>query len=153
MTIGDLQVVTASSPLAENPFTASGGTDLRGTIAMLIPIGWSDRGDRVLAREFEAVFGSSVASDYAVVWDRHQNQVVTLAPSFVDYTTAVVLGWSQHHQDRVLFSTTSLGEEKWYLWTVDRDGQTTSALDDQPTTSGQVINSIWTGPQSKVGNY
>ena len=158
---GQIQVLTTSSPLADGPFNQSGysdgfheptdslgDVDLRGTIAILIPVAWSANGEKILAREFEAVFGSSMASDYAVVWDRSLKRVSTLSPSHISCTTAVLLGWSQSYPDRVLFRAGTLGTEPWLLWTVDQRGETTVAPDDQPVVFGHTVISDWTGPQA-----
>lgn len=146
---GALQVLTASSPFADNPFIPSEATDHQGTIAIIIPVAWSERGDRVLAREFESLFGSDIASDYAVVWEQRHNQTYTLAPRQVDYSNAILLGWSRSAPDHVLFRAGHLGEEEWKLWAVDCQGQTRPAKeDDAPLVFGQLINNVWTGPQS-----
>lgn len=143
---GDLQAITPSSPLADNPFLDT-GVDLLGRISMVIPVSWSATGDRLLAREFESLFGSDLASDYAVIVDRKVNQIYTVAPTRIQYTNAVLLGWSQLHPDRVLFRAGMLGEEHWPHWTVDVHGQTTHAMGDCSLIYGQVLNSVWTGPQ------
>jgi len=145
---GDLQVITNSSPLVEPSLQSDDPTDLRGTIAILVPVAWSEQGDKILAREFEGVFGSSMASDCAIVWDRSIKRVNTFTPNRISYTTAVLLGWSQFHPDRVLFRAGSLGDEPWLLWTVDRSGQTDAAPDDRPLVFGQIVTSNWTGPQA-----
>lgn len=144
---GDLQIITTSSSLIEQ-FDRGTDSDYQlGTIAILIPVAWSEQGNRILAREFEGIFGSSMASDCAIVWDQSTNQVKTFAPNYITYTTAVLLGWSQSHPDRVLFRVGNLGEDQWQLWTVDSQGQTTAAPDDRPIIFGQSIISNWTGPQ------
>lgn len=150
LTTGDLQTITASSPFANNPFAPSDGSQQPGTIAILIPIAWSEESDRILAREFESIFGSDIASDFAVVWDRPSNRTYTLAPNHVQYSNAVLLGWSQSHPGQVLFRTGMIGNEDWSLYAVDVRGQTAHADDDRPITYGQVVNSIWSGPQAYV---
>lgn len=149
LTTGDLQTITASSPFADNPFVSQ-GSHQPGTIAILIPIAWSESSDRVLAREFESIFGSDIASDFAVVWDRPSNQTYTIAPTQVQYSNAVLLGWSQSHPDQVLFRAGMLGSENWPLYAVAVGGQTAYANDDQPVTYGQVVDSIWSGPQASA---
>lgn len=119
---------------------------------MVIPVSWSAAGDRLLAREFESLFGSDLASDYAVVVDRNLNQVYTVAPTTIQYTNAVLLGWSQFYPERVLFRAGMLGEDYWPEWTVSVHGQTTQAMDDRPLIYGQVLNSVWTGPQMQKHN-
>jgi hypothetical protein len=148
---GDLQTITASSPLADNPFTGNMFTPMEveaGAIAILIPVAWSETGDRILAREFESLFGSDIASDYAVVWDRHQNRTYTIAPTRVQYSNAVLLGWSQTHPGQVLFQAGNLGDTQNMLWAVDFSGQTVAAIEDQPVIFGRVVNNIWAGPQA-----
>lgn len=144
---GSLQTVTASSPLSDNPFMPRKQTDTTGTISILIPIAWSERSDRLLAREFESLFCSDIASDYAVIWDSKLNRISTLAPTQISYTNAVVLGWSQTYPQRVLFRAGNMGEPDWMNWAVDLSGQTNAADGDKPVVFGQVVNSIWTGPQ------
>ncbi|HEY9647330.1 MAG TPA: hypothetical protein V6C88_13215 [Chroococcidiopsis sp.] len=147
---GDLQTIVAESPFAENPFKSDPDPESGqiGTIAILIPIAWSETGDRILAREFESIFGTDIASDFAVIWDRRLNHIRTIAPAGIAYTNAVLLGWSQVHGDRVLFRTVNLGEEEWHQWAVDSSGQTLLALEDQPITFGQMVTNVWAGPQA-----
>jgi hypothetical protein len=145
---GDLQTIPAESPFADNPFIGNSEAKRPGTIAILIPVGWSENSDRILAREFEAIFGSDIASDFAVIWDRRLNRVRTIAPSGIQYSNAILLGWSQMHIDCVLFQVGNLGDEEWLIWSVDLGGQTTMATRDHPVTFGKVITSLWTGPQA-----
>lgn len=147
LTTGDLQTIIASSPFSDNPFM-SDAADQSGTIAILIPVAWSEDGDRILAREFEAIFGSSVASDFAVVWDRHTHHTYTVAPTSIQYSNAVLLGWSQSHPEQVLFRAGMLGDEDWSLYAVDIGGHTAFVDHDQPITFGQTVDSIWSGPQA-----
>ncbi|MBW4516783.1 MAG: hypothetical protein KME11_16355 [Timaviella obliquedivisa GSE-PSE-MK23-08B] len=144
---GNLQTIMASSPFADSPFRTS-ESEQAGTIAVLIPIAWSETGDRLLAREFEAIFGSSVASDFAVVWDSRTNQTQTLAPSRINYSNAVLMGWSQTHPEQVLFQAGMVGDPHWNFYTVKTNGQTQLAEDDRPITYGQVMTNIWAGPQA-----
>ena len=143
---GDLQAIAATSPFAENPFI-SNSADLAGTISIVIPISWSSTGDRLLAREFESIFCSDIASDYALIWDRASNCSSTVAPSELEYSNAILLGWSEERSDRVLFRAGNLGETPWKLWSVDMENETLEAVSDQPRTYGQVTNSVWAGPQ------
>ncbi|WP_421655827.1 hypothetical protein [Leptothermofonsia sp. ETS-13] len=142
---GDLQAVTPASPLADNPFlreeAASGGN-----ISIVIPISWSEQGDRLLARAFESLFGSDIASDYAVIVDRTFNRVNTVAPT-TPYTHAVLLGWSSRYSTRALFRAGNLGDEEWPLWAVDAMGRTTQVEGDRPIIFGQPISNVWMGPQ------
>ena len=148
---GDLRTITASSPLAlgESWQQSQPEEPGAGTIAILIPIAWSETGDRLLAREFESVFGSDIASDYAVIWDGPSNRTRTIAPTRIQYTNAVLLGWSKTHPEQALFRAGSLGDSQWPLWTVDVTGQTTAAPSDRPQIFGRFVNSIWTGPQTQ----
>lgn len=145
---GDLQAITATSPFAENPFIGT-SSDLAGTISMVMPIAWSETGDYLLAREFESIFGSDIASDYALIWNRNSNCAYTIAPTRIQYTNAILLGWSQQHPNCALFRAGNLGETPWLLWAVDCEGDTLEAENDQPQTYGQVTNSIWAGPQAQ----
>lgn len=144
---GDLQTITPTSPLANNPFT-NPAVEPSGTISIVVPVSWSATGDRLLAREFESIFCSDIASDYAVIVNRSLNRVSTIAPTQIHYTNAMLLGWSHTRPDRVLFQAGTMGESEWQRWTVDISGQTQQAdQDDQPITYGQIGSSIWTGPQ------
>jgi hypothetical protein len=147
---GSLQTILASSPFADNPFTASEDLpETAGTIAVLIPIGWSERGDRLLAREFESLFGSSHASDFAVIWDSTTNKTQTLAPAQIAYSNAILMGWSQTHPDRVLFQAGMMGDPDWNFYTVQPNGQTMLASGDRPITYGHITTNVWAGPQSQ----
>ncbi|MGB3695380.1 MAG: hypothetical protein WA865_23660 [Spirulinaceae cyanobacterium] len=146
---GDLQTITASSPLADNPFNSNEEARRPGKISILIPVSWSDSGDRVLARQFEGFFNTSDASDYAVIWERNTNRTATVAPENDLYTNAVLLGWSETDPEQVLFRAGTLGEENWPLWAVDAEGQTMLASEDKPIVYGQVINKVWSGPQAR----
>jgi len=146
---GDLQTLTASSPLSDNPLVANEEADMPGTISILIPVSWSKSSDRLLARQFEGILSTSDASDYAVVWDRQQNRTTTVAPEQIDYSTAVLLGWSQTKPDRVLFRAGEFGNERWSVLAVGLNGQTALALEDKPIIYGQVVNQIWAGPQAR----
>ena len=147
---GSLQTILASSPFADNPFTAREDLpETAGTIAVLIPIAWSESGDRLLAREFESLFGSGIASDFAVIWNSTTNTTQTLAPSHVTYSNAILMGWSQAHPDQVLFQAGMMGDPYWNFYTVKADGQTNLAEGDRPVTYGQVTTNIWAGPQTQ----
>lgn len=145
---GDLQAVTASSPLADNPFSSDSTVEKPGTIAILVPISWSAEGDYLLAREFESLFGSSLASDYATIWNRRLNRTSTVAPNRRQYTNAILMGWSKTFPGRVLFKAGNMGEEHWPLLAVDASGHTVNASEDRPLTFGQTTTHIWAGPQA-----
>ncbi len=153
---GSLQNIAASSPFADNPFAADPFTaygtetadaDQPGMVAMLIPVSWSETGDRLLVREFESFLGSDIASDFGVVWEQRSNQVHTIAPTEIQYSNAVLLGWSQRHPDRLLFRASMMGDRDGSLYAVDTAGQTLLAIDDRPLTFGRRVNSVWAGPQ------
>lgn len=146
---GDLRTITASSPLADNPLLETEEIDRTGAIAILIPVSWSKSGERILARQFEGMFCTSEASDYAVIWDRRQNRTATLAPNTVQYDYAVLLGWSQANSDQVLFRAGEFGNEHWPTWAVDMNGKTSLAHEDEPIIYGQVMNQVWAGPQAR----
>ncbi|MFP4296412.1 MAG: hypothetical protein ACLFT0_00980 [Spirulinaceae cyanobacterium] len=149
---GDLRTITAASPLSDNPFGNSEAAGNPGTISILIPVSWSETGDRLLARQFEGLFNSSLASDYAVVWQRKDQQTFTLVPNTTQYSNAVLLGWSEADRDRVLFRAGNLGEEHWQIWAVNLKGETILARQDHPIVYGQVLNQVWTGPQNMMND-
>jgi hypothetical protein len=146
---GDLHTITAASPLADNPLDTTEEGDMPGTIAILIPVSWSQSSDRILARQFEGMFSTSDASDYAVIWDRHQNRTNTISPNRVQYTNAVLLGWSPTNPDQVLFRAGNLGDERWPVWAVNLEGHTAIATDEEPIVFGKFVNHIWAGPQAR----
>ncbi len=145
---GNLEVITAGSPLANNPFDGNPEAQLPGVITMLIPVSWSQMGDRLLARQFEGLFSSSTLSDYAVIWNRPLNQTTTVAPLHVNYSHAVLLGWSQNNANHVLFRAGIVGDHNWSMWAVNADGKTLLATGDQPQTFGSSISEAWAGPQA-----
>jgi hypothetical protein len=145
---GDLRSIAPSSPLASNPFGGSEEAELPGTISILIPISWSESGDRLLARQFEGLFNTSEASDYAVIWNRRSGTTTTLAPDSIEYTNAILLGWSETQPNCILFQAGCLGDERWPLWRVAIDGKTILAEEDRPIACGQVLHPVWSGPQS-----
>ena len=144
---GDLTTITASSPLADNPLDYNEAAHMPGAISILIPVSWSQDGDRILSRQFEGIFSTSEASDYAVIWNRNHNSTTTIAPEQVNYTNAVLLGWSQTDPEQVLFRAGNLGEENWPIWAVNPYGHTVMASEDEPMVYGTLVNHVWTGPQ------
>ncbi len=146
---GTLQAITATSPFAEKPlsFKEEEPIDLTGTISIVIPIAWSAQGDRLLAREFESIFGSDIASDFALLWDNKQHRASTVAPTEIEYTNAILLGWSQRYPHRALFRAGMMGDKNWGLWAVDSESETIAVPNDQPKIFGQVAQSLWAGPQ------
>lgn len=145
---GNLEVITAASPLANNPFDGNPEAQLPGVITMLVPVSWSELGDRLLARQFEGLFSSSMVSDYAVIWNRNLNKTTTVAPVQVDYSHAVLLGWSENNANHVLFKAGILGDENWPLWAVSSEGKTLLATGDRPQTFGRSVAEAWAGPQA-----
>lgn len=145
----DLQTLAATSPFSNNPFAPNVEPAQAGMVAIGIPVAWSEASDRLLSREFESLFGSDIASDYAVVWERQSRQVRTLAPAGVQYTNAVLLGWSQAYPEQALFRVCNLGDPDPQLCSVALLGQTKLVPDDQPISFGQVMNNIWAGPQAQ----
>jgi hypothetical protein len=103
-----------------------------GTLSILVPATWSQDGQQLLARQFEAVLGSDVSSDYALVWNRKTQMVKTVTPTPQNYDTAILLGWSPRNPDRVLFRTTVLGEQQTNLVAVTHDGTTIAFEGNQP---------------------
>lgn len=146
---GNLQTIAATAPLADNPFAQETLSDRTGTISILIPVAWSEEGDRLLGREFESTFGSDMASDFAVLWERTSHQSHTVSPRGINFTHAILLGWSRTYPDRALFRAGILGEAEWPCWTVDGKGYTEPASEeDQPLSFGNTSNSVWMGPQA-----
>lgn len=146
---GDLKTVEATSPFSDNPFS-SRDLEREGKIAVLLPISWTEASDRILARECEALFSTDIVSDFAVIWDSRSNQSHTLAPQGVQYSNAVLLGWSQQYPGQVLFRAGTMGDEHWQQWTVDMAGMTVVADADSPMIFGKMVNNIWAGPQSSL---
>ncbi|MHC5772316.1 hypothetical protein [Nostoc sp.] len=125
-------------------------TDTNGQIGVLVPVSWSEKGDRFLARKFEGIFNTGDSTDSAVIWDRQKNHANTVAPAHEEEheQIAVLLGWSKSQPDHVLFRAGELGEENWPLMQVANDGKTvTTTDDDQPITFGKKVTEIWAGPQ------
>ncbi|MDZ8185947.1 MAG: hypothetical protein RMX96_13985 [Nostoc sp. ChiSLP02] len=126
-------------------------TDTSGQIGVLVPVSWSEKGDRFLARKFEGVFNTGDSTDRAVIWDRQNNHANTVAPANEeneDEKIAVLLGWSKSQPDHVLFRAGELGDENWPLVKVANDGKTvTPTDDDRPVTFGKQVREIWAGPQ------
>jgi len=145
-----LRVITASSPLANNPNKAKEPGDMPGIVTILIPVSWSAKGDRLLARQFEGSLSASDASDYAVVWDRNTGRSNTITPSNADeYGQAILLGWSKANPQNVIFQAGELGDENRQLWAVNIQGKTIAAKqEDQPIVFGNTVKQAWAGPQA-----
>lgn len=143
---GMLHTVMARSPLAPHPFQAEEIVDAPGIISILLPVSWSADGERLLGRQFEGFLGSGAMSDFAVVWEQGTQTTTTLAPSSdIDYTHAILLGWSEQRPEQVLFQAGCMGDEVWHLWTVAMDGTTAIADGDHGMVFGELSSNIWTG--------
>jgi hypothetical protein len=147
---GTLQVLNAHSPLACQPWQQGSEGQRPGTIAILMPLGWNAEGTQLLAREFEGLFCSSCLTDYAVVWDRHQNQHWTLVPEDFEYDHSILLGWSQQEPNAVLFRAGQMGSSAWPKVAVSPQGTSFADPDDQPVWAGTVATSLWMGPQANA---
>lgn len=138
-------------PLVKTQATSSEETSTDGKIGVLVPVSWSEKSDRFLARKFEGVFNTGDSTDQAVIWDRQKNQTNTVAPAKTEEDhekIAVLLGWSKNEPDHVLFKAGEMGEENWPLVKVAIDGKTGSTTDtDQPVTFGDKLTEIWREPQ------
>ncbi|MFQ4143398.1 hypothetical protein [Chlorogloeopsis sp. ULAP02] len=149
---GKLRVVSSTSPNMDTLLNAKTTSDANGegTIGVLVPVSWSEKGERFLARKFEAVFNTSDASDRAVIWDRHSDRINTVTPAHNENEhekIAVLLGWSQAQPGNVLFRAGELGEEQWPVLAVSNDGQTVIATDvDRPVTFGNQTTQVWGTP-------
>jgi len=148
-----LHVVSSTAPINDPLLkvqVSSANDDAQGTIAVLVPVSWSQKGDRFLARKFEGAMNTSDATDHAVIWDREENRSQSVTPSQEEnkHEIAVLLGWSKTQPDQVLFRAGELGEEQWPLVTVAYDGKTVAATNaDQGVTYGQRVKEVWAGPQ------
>ncbi len=118
-----------------------------GTIGVLVPVSWSEKGERFLARKFEGWLGTSDSTDRAVIWDKQKNNSNTVAPSHTEdehEKISILLGWSKTQPGNVMFKTGELGDEEWPLVNVSSDGKTVSAADiDLPVTYGQKVTKMW----------
>ena len=150
-----LRVMTSTDkeidPLLNKEASLSEEADNDGKIGVLVPVSWSEKGDRFLARKFVAVFNTADATDQAVIWNRQQNNINVVNPvqSEDDHEKiAILLGWSKKQPNYVLFRAGELGEENWPLVQVANDGKTVdmSAEEDQPITFGESAK-IWADPQ------
>ena len=150
-----LRVMTSTSvvidPLLKRQAISSAQGDNDGKIGVLVPVSWSEKGDRFLARKFVAIFNTADATDQAVIWNRQQDNLNVLSPvqSQDDHEKiAILLGWSKKQPNNVLFRAGELGEENWPLLQVANDGRTVdiSAEGDQAVTFGEK-GSIWADPQ------
>ena len=122
-----------------------------GTVGVLVPVSWSEKGDRFLARSFMSKFQTSDSSDSAVIWSRQKNNVDKVSPANnkdSQEQMAVMLGWSQSQPDNVLFRAGELGQEEWPLVAVSNDGKTVAAEElDRPITFGNEVSDVWAQPR------
>ncbi|MDJ0714164.1 MAG: hypothetical protein QNJ54_08075 [Prochloraceae cyanobacterium] len=137
---GDLQTLNSLSILSNNSEEEIVAPP--GEIAILIPISWSEDGDRLLSRQFEGIFSTSDASDSAAIWERENNSTIVLSPAPASHTHAVLLGWSQTNPERVLFRAGIIGEEEWPVLSVDLNGETNLATFDRPTIYGSRVKQV-----------
>lgn len=150
-----LRVMTSTSvvidPLLKRQASLSAEADSDENMGVLVPVSWSEKGDRFLARKFVAIFNTADATDQAVIWNSQQNNLNVVSPvqSEDDHEKiAILLGWSKKQPNDVLFRAGELGEENWPLLQVTNDGRTVdiSAEGDQAVTFGEK-GSIWVDPQ------
>lgn len=147
-----LRVVSSTSevndPLLKVSVTSTEG-DTQGTIGVLVPVSWSEKGDRFLARKFEGYMNTSDVTDRAVIWDRNNGQSHSVTPSQDEhkYEIAILLGWSKAQPEQVLFRAGELGEETWPMVAVAYDGSTITANNtDEPVTFGEKVKGVWGDP-------
>jgi len=148
---GELQVIRAKSPIALYLEEAGENSEeMAGVISLLMPVSWSEDGDRLLARQFEGAFSTSDVSDYAVVWNKETQESKTLGVNAGtnDVDASILLGWSDTQPDQILFRSANLGEEAESIFSVGLNGKTILASDKEAVTYGQLINRSWTGVQA-----
>lgn len=150
----NLKVVASTSalvdPLLKGRKMQGENSQIPGKIGVLVPVGWSENGERFLARKFEGLFNTAHATDKALIWNRQKNHANTVAPSQKNhkYDIAILLGWSKNAPDNVVFQAGEMGQETWPTITVANDGKTVATpVVDQPTTFGRKSSDIWAGPQ------
>ena len=147
METGEIQLLTATSTEMQHILLQGANSQQPGMLSMLMPISWSEEGDRILVRAFESIFSTDIASDYAIIWHQATNQVEPVVPTNGDYGHAVLLGWSQTHPDEVLFEVGNLGDEIRPLMAMTTAGEYYMVVADQPITYGQTTATFWNGPQ------
>lgn len=150
METGELQFLAATSPQMQHVLLQGTDSQQPGMLSMLMPISWSEDGDRVLVRAFESIFSTDIAADYAIIWHQASNQVETVVPTSAQYSNAVLLGWSQTYDDEVLFQVGNLGDERWPLMAVSERGDYQMVATDQAITYGQTTATFWNGPQASA---
>jgi hypothetical protein len=127
-----LSNIPASIHDGETTITEQPLQNQKGVMAILIPVAWSKDGQQLLARQFEAVIGSDVATDYAFIWRRDTQKATTISPLPLNYDTAVLLGWNPMNPNQLLFRTTRLGETSAQVIAVDERGNTMALLSNHP---------------------
>lgn len=149
-----LKVVASTSavvdPLLNRELRDQKDGQIPGKIGVLVPVSWSEDGERFLARKFEGLFNTAHASDRALIWNRQSNNSNTVVPNQKNhrYDIAVLLGWSKNAPDNVVFEAGEMGQETWSTITVANDGKTVATPElDQPTTFGRKAADVWAGPQ------
>lgn len=149
-----LKVVASTSALIDPLLKAremrGEAIQIPGKIGVLVPVGWSENGERFLARKFEGLFNTAHATDQALIWNRQKNHSNTVAPSQKNHQhdIAILLGWSKNTPDNVVFQAGEMGQETWPTITVANDGRTVATPEvDQPTTFGRKTTDVWAGPQ------
>ncbi|MFB2739570.1 hypothetical protein [Umezakia ovalisporum] len=153
----NLRVMASTAPIGDPvsnknlPSLEAEDTNQNGKIGVLVPVSWSQKSDRFLARKFEGKFNTGDSTDQAVIWDSEKNHINTVAPHRGEHEhekIAVLLGWSKNKPDHALFRAGEMGEENWPLVQVSTDGKTLDTTDaDQPITFGQKIPELWASPQ------
>ena len=149
-----LKVVASTSalvdPLLKAKVMRGEASQIPGKIGVLVPVGWSENGERFLARKFEGLFNTAHATDQALIWNRQKNHASTVAPSQKNHQhdIAILLGWSKNTPDNVVFQAGEMGQETWPIITIANDGRTVATPEvDQPTTFGRKTTDVWAGPQ------
>ena len=147
---GALQFLTATSPEMQHILLQGANSQQPGMLSMLMPISWSEEGDRVLVRAFESIFSTDIAADYAIIWHQSSNHVEQIVPTNGQYSYAVLLGWSQTHPDEVLFQVGNLGDELQPLMAMTEAGRYHMVTADEPIIYGQTTATFWNGPQAST---
>ncbi|MFN4279056.1 hypothetical protein [Thermosynechococcus sp.] len=111
----------------------------QGLIAVLVPVGWSETGNRLLVRQLGGLFATDLISDSAWIWQAGVGHVATVYPTADEYDFATLLGWSSTDPQRVLFQTQTMGNPKATIWAVDTQGSTQLAQGDRPRVYGTTL--------------
>lgn len=145
---GELQIIRAQSPYAEHLAHHGNEEQIPGLMSILIPISWSADGNYLLSRQFEGIFNTSDACDYAVIWNRQKRQTQTISAKNSEDITAILMGWNSSNPEQVLFRAGFLGDEDWPMVSIALDGQMAIASHSESITYGQLTTSIWSGSQA-----